>query len=111
MKIENLDKILEDHKEWIQDSSKGKRADLRDANLTCADLRGADLRFANLIDANLEGVNLKGANLRSAYLIGANLRSAYLIGANLKSIKLEKTYISISLINELRKHYFVLDLR
>ena len=66
MTREELKQILEDHKAWIADSSKGKRADLRDANLYGADLRGADLR-----GANLGGANLGGAYLGGAYLSGA----------------------------------------
>ncbi len=43
MKIEE---ILSEHALWLKDSSKGKRADLRDANL----------RNANLVDADLRGI-------------------------------------------------------
>ena len=49
MNINELSKILENHKLWLKDRKKGERADLRDANL-----RGADLR-----DANLSGVDLE----------------------------------------------------
>ena len=54
MTQEELDKILAEHKEYIDsDGEKGKRANLR----------GADLRGANLEGANLSGADLKGANL------------------------------------------------
>ena len=50
----DLNKILEDHKNWIRTHKKeGKRADLSDA-----DLSDADLSDANLSDANLSGANL-----------------------------------------------------
>lgn len=55
-----LNKILEDHKAWLEDMG-GEQADLR-----WADLRDANLRDANLCDADLCGANLRGANLRDA---------------------------------------------
>ena len=49
MNKKELDKILDNHKLWLQtNGEQGKRADLRFANLSSADLRSADLRFANL---------------------------------------------------------------
>jgi len=50
----NLKEILEQHKLWLEDSTKGKRADLRVADLSCADLSGADLRGADLRGAILD---------------------------------------------------------
>ena len=73
MTKEELDKVLESHKKWLDGDSAGKRAvllganlrgaDLRDANLIYADLRGADLRDANLHGADLRGADLRGANI------------------------------------------------
>jgi len=50
-KPDNLHKILIDHRLWLKDRSKGKRAelsyvDLRKAKLGNANFRGADLREA-----------------------------------------------------------------
>jgi len=112
MEKSTLDKILEQHRLWLEtDGKKGQRANLTNAyltraNLTGASLRGAnllgtylrgadlrdanlicaDLRGANLYRADLRGANLKGANLRGANLTGANLTGAYLTGANLPDI-------------------------
>ena len=88
MTSESIQEMLQQHALWFEDNSKGKRADLRGANLTgvdlrCANLSGADLTGANLIGANLRGANLRGANLSLADLRGANLRGANLRGANL----------------------------
>ena len=58
MTREELKQILEDHKAWIADSSKGKRADLRDANLYGAYLHGANLYGAYLSGA--EGITSFG---------------------------------------------------
>ena len=64
-----LNKILENHKHWIN-------RDCEDWKSMKADLSGADLSGANLSGADLSGANLSGANLR-----GADLRSAYLRSA------------------------------
>ena len=55
MNTKKLKDVLDEHAEWLTDSSTGKRATLIGANLRGADLRGADLSDANLSDANLRG--------------------------------------------------------
>ena len=93
---EKLNKILEEHKHWIDEDCKNweeMRADLRNAVLrganlrgACllnADLRGADLRGADLHNADLKGANLLNADLRGADLLNADLRGANLRGADL----------------------------
>ena len=77
MEREELEKILEEHKEWI-DGKGGKRADL-----SGTDLRGANLSGVNLRETNLRGANLRGADLREAGLYRADLRGANLSEANL----------------------------
>ena len=74
-----LNKILENHKHWINrdcEDWKSMKADLSGANLSGANLRGADLSGANLSGANLRGADLRSAYLRYAYLSGAYLRGA-----------------------------------
>ena len=108
MEASELNKILEQHKLWI-DGKGGKCANLtyadltgaylKDANLggaslTRANLEGADLYDASLTDANLEGANLKDADLRGANLTGANLTGASLWGANLIGADLSRAKIS-----------------
>jgi uncharacterized protein YjbI with pentapeptide repeats len=61
MKQSELNIVLKEHTKWLEDTSTGKRADLRYANLTRANLRYADLEGANLIDADLRYANLRGA--------------------------------------------------
>ena len=58
MNKEELNKILELHKKWVNGEEDGVKANLRGANLRGADLRGANLSYANLSDANLIGANL-----------------------------------------------------
>lgn len=76
MENEELKKILEQHKLWLDGDPDGKRANLYGANLRGANLCGADLCGANLREANLCGANLCGADLYGAYLYGANLYGA-----------------------------------
>ena len=84
MPKEELDKVLENHKLWLNsDGREGEKADLSGYNLTKADLRGTDLRNTDLIETNLEYTNLSEVNLEGADLFGADLREANLEGANL----------------------------
>ena len=86
MTREKLDKILKEHKHWINQDCEcweNMRVNLSNANLCDADLRYANLRGANLCNADLRYANLCNANLRNADLRGANLCDADLRGANL----------------------------
>lgn len=108
MEKEKLDKILENHKLWLNGEG-GECAnlrgadlryanlyniDLRCANLNSADLNSADLRCANLRGANLRGANLSGASLSGASLYNANLRGASLYNANLYSSNLNNANLN-----------------
>ena len=93
MTQEELNKVLELHKKWLDGDSTGRIADLRDADFRNATLRGADLRGAGLRDADfrnatLRGADLRGADLRRAKLRGADLRYANLNGADLRGADL-----------------------
>ena len=89
MTKEQLNKVLEKHKKWLNDEPGGERANLRGADLRGANLRGASLREADLWGANLREADLRGANLRGANLQGANLRGADLQEANLWGANLQ----------------------
>ena len=83
---EKLNKILEEHKHWIDEDCKNweeMRADLRGADLHNASLLNADLSCANLLNADLSGADLRGADLSGANLLNADLRGADLSVANL----------------------------
>jgi hypothetical protein len=88
MKPEEIKEALSQHKQWLQDPTKGTRLDLNGANLSGADLYGADLSRAYLGGASLVGASLVGANLRGAYLNGANLSYANLRNADLRNADL-----------------------
>jgi len=83
MNQDELNVILQKHKDWLDGAEGGKRADLQRAGLRHADLRHANLRGADLTGADLRHADLRGANLRSANLTGANLTGADLTGADM----------------------------
>ena len=94
MTQEELNKVLEKHKKWLNGERGGERADLRGA-----DLRRADLGGANLYEADLGGAKLNNADLRRADLNGADLRLAKLNdadlgGANLYEADLRRANLS-----------------
>jgi hypothetical protein len=77
MKQEQLNKILQKHKDWLDGIEGGVQADLENA----------DLKGVNLKNSYLGGSNLKGADLRGAKLYGAKLNTADLHGAYLSSTR------------------------
>ena len=76
-----LNKILENHKLWLNGEG-GECANLRGASLS-----GANLNSANLSGASLYNANLRGANLYNANLYSSNLNNANLNNANLNNVK------------------------
>lgn len=79
----NLDKILENHKKWLNGEDGGSKANLWGTDLRGADLQRADLQHADLQEADLPGADLRGTNLFCADLQGADLWGTDLRGANL----------------------------
>ena len=97
MEQAKLDKILEEHKEWLRtNGEKGERANLRSADLSSADLRYANLRSANLRSADLDSADLSSADLSSADLRSADLSSADLRSADLRSADLRYANLDYS---------------
>lgn len=84
MKQTELRKMLDDHKEWLENETRGKRLDLGYFDLRYADLSEANLRYADLREADLRDADLSEACLRDACLFSANLEDA-----NLKDIKVD----------------------
>ena len=93
---EQINKILEGHKHWLNEDCKGwgtMMADFSHCDLSGADLRGANLSYANLSDATLRDANLSYANLRYSDLSYANLSGANLSYANLRGANLSDAYL------------------
>ena len=86
--MESFKELLDLHKEWLLDNSKGKQLDLSCVDLSCEDFRGADLSKANLANAYLRGANLSNANLSNANLSNADLRDANLTNVDLSNADL-----------------------
>ena len=103
MTNEEIKEVLTLHQVWLDsDRTKGKRADLRYADLRKADLSeanlyGADLREADLWGSNLNGAKLNGADLREACLYGADLREANLYIAKLNGADLRGAKVALEL--------------
>ncbi len=93
MNQDELNVILQKHKDWLDGAEGGKRANLRHADLRHANLRGADLRHADMTDANLRGADLRHADMTGADLRHADLRHADLRGANLTGAELRDTVL------------------
>ena len=124
---EQINKILEGHRHWINEDCEGwetmradfsycelshtdlSHTDLSYAHLNCANLCGANLRYANLSYANLSHTDLSYANLSDAYLIhtdliyvnlhDAYLHDAYLNDANLNGANLHGANLSYAHLN------------
>lgn len=102
-----LNKILENHKLWLNGEG-GECANLRGADLNSADLNSADLRCANLRGASLSGANLNSANLSGASLYNANLRGANLYNANLYSSNLNNANLNNANLNNVKTNMYTI---
>ena len=58
MTREEIKKVLELHKKWLNVEQNGEKANLSEADLHRADLRGTNLRGTELHRANLSGADL-----------------------------------------------------
>ena len=63
MNSEEIKKVLELHKKWLNNEQGGERANLSEADLRGANLSEADLRRADLCWADLSKADLRGADL------------------------------------------------
>jgi len=90
---EQLSEILAKHKAWLNNEEGGERANLRNANLSCADLSDANLSNANLSYADLSDANLRNANLR--FLHSANGKELACMNAGKYQVVLSKEKIAI----------------
>ena len=75
---DEFERVMADHKLWLEDNTKGKRADLSEIDLSEQDLSGMDFSHANMM-----GINLRGSNLSDANLSYADLSKAYLHNVDL----------------------------
>ena len=71
---EELNKILDKHKKWLNNEPGGE----------CADLHYSDLRGCNFCGSNLSGCNFRDSDLRYSDLRGCNLSYSDLRHCNLR---------------------------
>ena len=97
MNAKELRTILDQHKLWLESNrKKGKRANLREADLRHANLSNADLRYADLSSADLSFADLSFARLSEADLEAAGLSGANLSNANLSFAELRYSDLSFA---------------
>ena len=104
---EQINKILEGHKHWLNEDCEGweimgadlSYCELNHIDLSHTDLRGADLHGAYLCDANLNHTNLNHTNLCCANLRGAFLSGAYLNHTDLRGADLHGAFLSGASLN------------
>ncbi|MBR2560680.1 MAG: pentapeptide repeat-containing protein [Eubacterium sp.] len=97
---EKLPQIIREHKEWLEDHTKGRRACLADMNLADADLSGMDLSYADLSGAYLKGAKLVETKLTNAILDGASLDEANLTKADLTGAYMSRVSVCHACLEE-----------
>ena len=104
----DLKQILELHKKWLNNEDGGKRADLRDTDLSGANLRSADLSSADLNSAYLNSANLSSANLRNAYLwdVTGNKKEIFTFQTNKYTVVIYQDRIQIGCKNFSQSEWF-----
>lgn len=91
MTPDELKEVLRLHKMWQNGEAGGKRAVLRNADLSYVKLCGVNLNGADLSDADLRGAVLTNAGLCRTNLSGANLSEADMSCADLSHAGLRRT--------------------
>lgn len=95
-----LNKILDKHKKWLNHEGGGERADLSDSDLRRSDLSHSDLRGADLSDSNLYYSDLSFSDLSFSNLSGSDLSFSNLSNSNLSNSNLRFSILNCS---DLRK--------
>ena len=87
---DELNKIVELHKKWLNTEKEGKLAILDNMDLYRLNLCGADLRYAKCRGTNFKRANLVGVNFANADLSNSNLANANLCCAYMAYAKVDK---------------------
>ena len=96
MNSNELKKVLESHRKYLNHEDGGARANLRLVDLSGADLRWVDLRGADLSGVYLRWADLRGADLSGAVLRGADLRNCTRNGKQIKTFQSGKYTINLT---------------
>ncbi len=97
---EKLPQIIREHKEWLEDHTRGRQACLKEMDLEGADLSGVDLSYADLSGAYLAKAKLAEAKLTGARLVGASLPDSDLTRANLDGAQMSGVQIMHACLEE-----------
>jgi hypothetical protein len=106
---EELDKVLELHRKYLNKEEGGVRANLSGAKLSEFDLSYADLTLACLDNADLRHTDLRGADLFGAYLRNADLRNADLRNADLRNADLKHAKLQDTVGNGCEIQTFIFE--
>ncbi len=105
---EKLPRILREHREWLEDHTKGRPACLREMNLEEADFSGLDLSHVDLSGSNLRDVKMVGTKLEGAILSGAELSGADLTKAILDGAQMSRVHLAHSCLEEASMRFAIL---
>jgi hypothetical protein len=81
-----LNDLLRKHKLWLEDETKGKRADFGHYDLGSVDLRNKDLRGAYLFNTDYTKADIRGADFRGTLLT----RPSFRVSDNNSGVKIDK---------------------
>ena len=83
-----IDKIIENHKLWLNDKHNGKQGNFTNVDLRGRILKSNDLRKLKFVNANLHGLNLNNKDLSGSILSGADFSASSLKSTNLSNTNL-----------------------
>ena len=106
---EKLPQIISDHKEWLEDHSKGGQACLREMNLEGADFSGLDLSHVDLSGSYLRKAKMVGTKLEGAILNGADFSEADLTKAILDGAQMSRVHLTHSCLEEASMQFAILQ--
>ncbi|MBM3502689.1 MAG: pentapeptide repeat-containing protein [Alphaproteobacteria bacterium] len=82
LSIEELARIMQLHRRFVEGRKDGLRADLKHRNFTGMKLRGLNFRGAVLAGCDFGGADVSGCDFSTADLFGANFRKATAVKVN-----------------------------
>ena len=89
-----FDRIMEEHKKWLEKHETGKRAELRDVDLSNMDLSGMDFSHANMEGANLMFSKTLSLNIYDSVVVNDAFSDASIDDASYPSMNIFPLSIS-----------------
>ncbi len=91
---DELDQILDLHEKWLRGEKGGKRADLRDKDLSYLDMSNRDLSHIDFVRSNLDYADMSNSNAISCKFMGASMDGTRVISACFYDSDFRFSYIS-----------------